>query len=65
MVIHAPTPAKLLNDIHEKHTLVIGQEHRLEIAEEYPCTEHLEMFTVNSWGSRGGGGVHGPGPPKF
>lgn len=33
-VIHAPTPAKLLNQFHGKHTLVIGQEHRLEIAED-------------------------------
>lgn len=31
-VIHAPTPAKLLRDLHDKHTLVIGQEHRLDIA---------------------------------
>lgn len=31
-VIHAPTPARLLTDLHPKHTLVIGQEHRLEIA---------------------------------
>nr|KAG5705605.1 hypothetical protein BaRGS_034803 [Batillaria attramentaria] len=30
-VIHAPTPAKLLRDLHDKHTLVIGQEHRLDI----------------------------------
>ncbi|GFO29071.1 cat eye syndrome critical region protein 5 [Plakobranchus ocellatus] len=35
-VIHAPTPAKLLREFHGKHTLVIGQEHKLEIAEEYP-----------------------------
>ncbi|KAL8611311.1 hypothetical protein ACOMHN_013742 [Nucella lapillus] len=31
-VIHAPTPAKLLKDLHDKFTLVIGQEHRLDIA---------------------------------
>jgi len=31
-VIHAPTPAKLLRDLHDKHTLVIGQEHRRDIA---------------------------------
>ncbi|XP_005104991.1 haloacid dehalogenase-like hydrolase domain-containing 5 [Aplysia californica] len=33
-VIHAPTPAKLLRQFHGKHTLVIGQEYRLEIAED-------------------------------
>ncbi|XP_076469277.1 haloacid dehalogenase-like hydrolase domain-containing 5 isoform X2 [Babylonia areolata] len=33
-VIHAPTPAKLLKDLHDKHTLVIGQEHRLDIAKD-------------------------------
>ncbi|RUS83265.1 hypothetical protein EGW08_008988 [Elysia chlorotica] len=33
-VIHAPTPAKLLRQFHDKHTLVIGQEHKLDIAEE-------------------------------
>jgi len=33
-VIHAPTPVKLLRDLHDKHTLVIGQEHRLDIARE-------------------------------
>ncbi|GFR66328.1 cat eye syndrome critical region protein 5, partial [Elysia marginata] len=33
-VIHAPTPAKLLREFHGQHTLVIGQEHRLEIAGE-------------------------------
>ncbi|KAK3733908.1 hypothetical protein RRG08_031847 [Elysia crispata] len=33
-VIHAPTPAKLLRQFHAKHTLVIGQEHRLDIAED-------------------------------
>lgn len=33
-VIHAPTPVKVLKDLHDKHTLVIGQEHRLEIAED-------------------------------
>ncbi|XP_063443509.1 haloacid dehalogenase-like hydrolase domain-containing 5 [Mytilus trossulus] len=32
--IHAPTPAKLLTSFHNKHVLVIGQEHRKEIAEE-------------------------------
>ena len=35
-VIHSPTPVKLLKQLHDKHTLVIGQEHRIEIAEEYP-----------------------------
>ncbi|KAL5014477.1 hypothetical protein ScPMuIL_008747 [Solemya velum] len=34
MVIHAPTPARLLTKYHDKHVLVIGQEHRIEIAEE-------------------------------
>ncbi|XP_059139166.1 haloacid dehalogenase-like hydrolase domain-containing 5 [Physella acuta] len=33
-VIHAPTPAKLLSEFHGKHTLVIGQEHKREIAED-------------------------------
>ncbi|GFO29069.1 cat eye syndrome critical region protein 5 [Plakobranchus ocellatus] len=33
-VIHAPTPAKLLRQYHGKHTLVIGQEYRLDIAED-------------------------------
>lgn len=36
MVIHAPTPARLLTEFHDKHVLVIGQEYRTEIAEEYP-----------------------------
>lgn len=36
MVIHAPTPAKLLTEFHDKHVLVIGQEHRRDIALEYP-----------------------------
>ena len=34
--IHAPTPAKLMTKFHNKHVLVIGQEYRQEIAEEYP-----------------------------
>ncbi|GFR66325.1 cat eye syndrome critical region protein 5 [Elysia marginata] len=33
-VIHAPTPAKLLRQFHDQHTLVIGQEHRLDIAKD-------------------------------
>ncbi|XP_050412526.1 haloacid dehalogenase-like hydrolase domain-containing 5 isoform X2 [Patella vulgata] len=33
-VIHAPTPAKLLREYHDRHVLVIGQEHRTEIAED-------------------------------
>ncbi|KAH9504983.1 Haloacid dehalogenase-like hydrolase domain-containing 5 [Bulinus truncatus] len=37
-VIHAPTPAKLLKEFHSKHTLVIGQEHRREIAEDLGFT---------------------------
>lgn len=36
MVIHAPTPARLLTEFHDKHVLVIGQEHRRDIALEYP-----------------------------
>nr|XP_022300557.1 haloacid dehalogenase-like hydrolase domain-containing 5 isoform X2 [Crassostrea virginica] len=32
MVIHAPTPARLLTEFHDKHVLVIGQEHRRDIA---------------------------------
>jgi hypothetical protein len=35
-VIHSPTPVKLLRELHDKFTLVIGQEHRLEIAQELP-----------------------------
>lgn len=35
-MIHAPTPVKLLRDLHSKHTLVIGQEYRKDIAAEYP-----------------------------
>jgi hypothetical protein len=35
-VIHAPTPARLLTEFHDKHVLVVGQEHRAEIAKEYP-----------------------------
>lgn len=31
-VIHAPTPARLLTEFHNKHVLVIGQEHRRDIA---------------------------------
>ncbi|XP_069141469.1 haloacid dehalogenase-like hydrolase domain-containing 5 isoform X2 [Argopecten irradians] len=37
-VIHAPTPARLLTDFHDKHVLVIGQEHRQEIAEDIGFT---------------------------
>ncbi|XP_013073010.2 haloacid dehalogenase-like hydrolase domain-containing 5 isoform X2 [Biomphalaria glabrata] len=37
-VIHAPTPAKLLKEFHSKHTLVIGQEHRKEIAADLGFT---------------------------
>lgn len=33
-VIHAPTPVKLLRQFHDKHVLVIGQEHRVEIAQD-------------------------------
>ncbi|XP_071083455.1 haloacid dehalogenase-like hydrolase domain-containing 5 isoform X1 [Haliotis cracherodii] len=33
-VIHAPTPVKLLRQFHDQHVLVIGQEHRLEIAKD-------------------------------
>ncbi|XP_070192263.1 haloacid dehalogenase-like hydrolase domain-containing 5 isoform X1 [Littorina saxatilis] len=33
-VIHAPTPVKLLREVHDKQTLVIGQEHRLDIAKD-------------------------------
>ncbi|XP_041349807.1 haloacid dehalogenase-like hydrolase domain-containing 5 [Gigantopelta aegis] len=46
MVIHAPTPAKLLNDVHQKHTLVIGQEHRLEIAAELGFTNLCTLDDV-------------------
>ncbi|KAL3851958.1 hypothetical protein ACJMK2_015648 [Sinanodonta woodiana] len=34
MVIHAPTPARMLKEFHTKHVLVIGQEYRKEIAED-------------------------------
>jgi len=33
-VIHAPTPAKLLTQFHDKHVLVVGQEYRVEIAQD-------------------------------
>lgn len=52
-VIHAPTPVKLLTDLHDKHTLVIGQEHRLDIAAEYPFS------CVTDWSAwRVGEGVY-------
>lgn len=38
MVIHAPTPARLLTQYHNKHVLVIGQEYRTEIAEDIGFT---------------------------
>ncbi|KAJ8301677.1 hypothetical protein KUTeg_020664, partial [Tegillarca granosa] len=38
MVIHAPTPAKLLTEFHDKHVLVVGQEHKREIAEDIGFT---------------------------
>lgn len=40
-VIHAPTPVKLLREVHDKQTLVIGQEHRLDIAKEYPFSANI------------------------
>ncbi|XP_021370280.1 haloacid dehalogenase-like hydrolase domain-containing 5 isoform X1 [Mizuhopecten yessoensis] len=33
-VIHAPTPARLLTEYHDKHVLVVGQEYRQEIAKD-------------------------------
>lgn len=33
-VIVAPTPVKLLREFHQQHTLVIGQEHKREIAHD-------------------------------
>jgi len=38
-VIHAPTPAKLLTEFHNKHVLVVGQEHRVEIAKDLGFTK--------------------------
>lgn len=38
MVIHAPTPARLLTEFHDKHVLVVGQEYRTEIAEDLGFT---------------------------
>lgn len=37
-VVHAPTPARLLTDFHNKHVLVVGQEYRKDIAREYLFT---------------------------
>lgn len=37
-VIHAPTPARLLTEFHDKHVLVVGQEHRAEIAKDIGFT---------------------------
>lgn len=37
-VIHAPTPARLLTEFHDKHVLVVGQEHRVEIAKDLGFT---------------------------
>lgn len=38
MVIHAPTPARLLTEFHDKHVLVVGQEYRTEIAADLGFT---------------------------
>ncbi|ESO97092.1 hypothetical protein LOTGIDRAFT_201919 [Lottia gigantea] len=45
-VIHAPTPAKLLREYHDRHVLVIGQEHRIEIAEDLGFTNLCTMEDV-------------------
>jgi HAD superfamily hydrolase (TIGR01456 family) len=45
-VIHAPTPAKLLTEFHDKHVLVIGQEHRVEIAEDLGFSNVCTMEDV-------------------
>lgn len=45
-VIHAPTPAKLLRELHSKHTVVIGQEHRLEIAKDLGFTNTCTIEDV-------------------
>ncbi|XP_045164751.1 haloacid dehalogenase-like hydrolase domain-containing 5 [Mercenaria mercenaria] len=37
-VIHAPTPARLLTDFHDKHVLVVGQEYRVDIAKDLGFT---------------------------
>ncbi|KAL8587131.1 hypothetical protein ACOMHN_026099 [Nucella lapillus] len=47
-VIHAPTPAKLLRDLHDKHTLVIGQEHRLDIAADLGFTKLCTLDDVKA-----------------
>lgn len=47
MVIHAPTPAKLLTEFHDKHVLVIGQEHRRDIALEYPFYFKLKKINLD------------------
>ncbi|XP_052780881.1 haloacid dehalogenase-like hydrolase domain-containing 5 isoform X2 [Mya arenaria] len=45
-VIHAPTPARLLTEFHNKHVLVIGQEHRVEIANDLGFTQVCTMEDV-------------------
>jgi HAD superfamily hydrolase (TIGR01456 family) len=47
-VIHAPTPAKLLKEFHDKMTLVIGQEHRLEIAEDLGFTNTCTVDEIKA-----------------
>lgn len=47
-VIHAPTPAKLLRELHDKHTLVIGQEHRLDIAADLGFTNLCTLDDVKA-----------------
>ncbi|XP_076447828.1 haloacid dehalogenase-like hydrolase domain-containing 5 isoform X2 [Babylonia areolata] len=47
-VIHAPTPAKLLRDLHDKHTLVVGQEHRLDIAADLGFTNLCTLDDVKA-----------------
>uniref|UniRef100_A0A0B7B3I6 Haloacid dehalogenase-like hydrolase domain-containing 5 n=1 Tax=Arion vulgaris TaxID=1028688 RepID=A0A0B7B3I6_9EUPU len=47
-VIHAPTPAKLLREFHNKYTLVIGQEHRLEIAKDLGFTDLCTIEDVKT-----------------
>jgi len=42
-VAHSPTPAKLLTGLHDKHVLVVGQEHRVEIVKEYPFQQQQQQ----------------------
>ncbi|XP_060079150.1 haloacid dehalogenase-like hydrolase domain-containing 5 isoform X1 [Ylistrum balloti] len=45
-VIHAPTPARLLTEYHNKHVLVVGQEFRQEIAEDIGFTNTCTIENI-------------------